>query len=65
MIPSEKELVSFIKKRDLVNFSLIAKHFDIKNATVSDLIVPLQKKKLIEVKKLGGSKVVRLREKKQ
>tara|TARA_Y100000310_G_scaffold167610_2_gene167554 strand:+ start:39991 stop:40185 length:195 start_codon:yes stop_codon:yes gene_type:complete len=64
MIPSEKELVEFIRKRDLVNFSLIAKFFDIKNATVSDLVLPLQKKKLIEIKKLGGSKVVRLRKKK-
>ena len=62
MIPSEKELIEFIKKRELVNFSLIAKHFDIKNATVSDLVIPLEKKKLIEIKKLGGSKLVRLRQ---
>lgn len=61
MIPTEKELIEFIKARDLVNFSLIARHFDIKNATVSDLIAALEKKKLVEVKQLGGSKVVRLR----
>ena len=65
MIPSEKELLEFIRKRDLINFSSIAKHFAIKNATVSDLVLPLQKKKLIEVKKLGGSKVVRLKQKKK
>ena len=64
MIPSEKELLEFVRIRDLVNFSLIAKHFNIKNATVSDLVLPLEKKKLIEIKKLGGSKVVRLRKQK-
>ena len=62
MIPSERELVEFVKKRDLVNFSLIAKFFDIKNSTVSDLIFSLEKKKLVEIKKLGGSKIVRVKE---
>ena len=61
MIPTEKELIEFIKARDLVNFSLIARHFDIKNATVSDLVAALEKRKLVAVKQLGGSKVVRLR----
>ena len=61
MIPSEKELLDFIRKHDLVNYSLIAKHFKLKNATVSDLIDSLEKKKLVDVKKLGGSKVVRLK----
>ena len=61
MIPTEKELIEFIKHRDLVNFSIIAKHFDIKNSTVSDLITALVKKKLVLVKKLGGSKIVRLK----
>jgi Mn-dependent DtxR family transcriptional regulator len=61
MIPKEKELVDFIKKRDLVNFSVIAKYFDIQNITVSDLIKDLEKKKLVTIKKLGGSKIVRLR----
>ncbi len=61
MIPTEKELLEFIKRRDLVNFSIIAKHFDIKNSTVSDLIRVLIKKKLVVVKRLGGSKIVRLR----
>jgi len=61
VIPTEKELIEFIKHRDLVNFSIIAKHFDIKNSTVSDLITALVKKKLVLVKKLGGSKIVRLK----
>tara|TARA_Y100000310_G_scaffold343156_1_gene449476 strand:- start:745 stop:930 length:186 start_codon:yes stop_codon:yes gene_type:complete len=61
VIPTEKELINFIKRRDLVNFSLIAKHFNIKNTTVSDLISSLEKKKVLTVKKLGGSKIVRLK----
>ena len=60
MIPSEKELLDFIRRRDLVNFSLIARFFGLKNATVADLIAPLEKKKVVEVKKLGGSKIVRV-----
>ena len=61
MIPTEKELIDFIKRRDLVNFSAIAKFFDIKNTTVSDLIYALKHKKLVEVKKIGGNKIVRLK----
>lgn len=61
MIPSEKELLDFINKRDLINFTSIAKYFDIKNATVTDLINDLIKKKKVIVKKLGGSKIVRLK----
>jgi len=61
VIPTEKELLDFIKRRDLVNFSIIAKYFDIKNSTVSDIIKVLVKKKIVLVKKLGGSKIVRLR----
>ncbi len=61
MIPSERELIDFISKKDLVNFSLIAKHFNIKNTTVSDIIESLEKRKLVEVKQLGGSKIVRVR----
>ncbi|MBU2634503.1 MAG: hypothetical protein KJ674_04635 [Nanoarchaeota archaeon] len=61
MIPTEKELTAFIKRKDIVNFSLIAKYFEINNATVSDLMDLLLKKKLVTVTKLGGSKVVRLK----
>ncbi|MDD5253796.1 MAG: hypothetical protein PHG05_01670 [Candidatus Nanoarchaeia archaeon] len=59
MIPTEAEILDFVKKRDnLVNFSMIAAFFNIKNATVTDIIEDMQKKKLIKIKKLGGSKLV-------
>ncbi|MBI1972847.1 hypothetical protein HYS50_02480 [Candidatus Woesearchaeota archaeon] len=61
MIPSEKELLDFLKKHELVNLTAIARHFDLKNATIPDLLKPLEKKKLVEVRKFGGSKVVLLR----
>lgn len=61
MIPTEKELVDFLKRHDLINLTAIARHFDIKNATVPDLLKPLEKKRLVEVRKFGGSKVVLLR----
>jgi len=63
MIPLEKELLDFIRKHDLVNYTLIAKHYKIKNTTVSDIIDALEKKKLVEVRKLGGSKIVRIKKK--
>ncbi|MBS3144549.1 hypothetical protein J4208_03100 [Candidatus Woesearchaeota archaeon] len=53
--------MDFLKKHDLINLTAIAKHFDIKNATVPDLLKPLEKKKVVEVRKFGGSKVVLLR----
>lgn len=61
MIPTEKELIEFIKKRDIVNYSTIAKFYEINNATVSDLINDLVKKKIVNVKQLGGSKIVRVK----
>ena len=61
MVPDKDELINFIRRRDIVNLSAIAKNFNIQNATVSDLINDLQKKKLIVVKKIGGSKIVRVR----
>ena len=61
MIPTEKELIEFIKARDLVNFSAIARYYEINNATVSDLINALVKKKIVTVTKIGGNKVVRLK----
>lgn len=63
MIPTDKELLEFIRKNDIVNYTLIARHFKIKNTTVSDLIDGLEKKRLLEVRKLGGSKIVRIKEK--
>lgn len=61
MIPTEKELIDFIKRRDIVNYSTIAKFYEINNATVSDLIDALVKKKLVTIKKLGGSKIIRIK----
>lgn len=59
MLPGEKELLIFIeKKNNFVNFSMIAKHFEINNATVKDFIATLEKKKLVTVQKLGGQKIV-------
>ena len=60
MIPSEKELIEFIEKHELVNYSLIAKFFDINNATVTDLIKALEKKKIVRIRQFSGSKVVLL-----
>ena len=61
MIPTEKELIGFIKKKKFVNFSAIARSYKIHNATVSDLIDLLVYKKLVKVEKMGGSKVVVLK----
>ncbi|MBT4577198.1 hypothetical protein HOB91_02620 [Candidatus Woesearchaeota archaeon] len=61
MFPTEKELITFIKKKGLVNFSMIAKHFKIQNTTVSDLVASLEQKKVLSIKKLGGSKLVLLK----
>jgi len=61
VFPTEKELITFVKKKGLVNFSMIAKHFKIQNTTVSDLIASLENRKVLSVKKLGGSKLVLLK----
>ena len=60
MIPSEKEPIEFIEKHELVNYSLIAKFFEINNATVTDLIKSLEKKKIVRIRQFSGSKVVLL-----
>lgn len=65
MIPTEKELIDFIEKHEnLVNLTMIAQFFDIKNSTAADIVNPLVKKKVLEIKKLGGSKIVRIKNKK-
>jgi len=61
MVPNEKELVLFIKRKGLVNFSMIARHFEIQNATVSDLIATLKVRGKVNVKQLGGSKIVQVK----
>jgi hypothetical protein len=62
MIPTEEELIKFVKSKKFVNFSLIARHFNIKNTTVSDLVKDLEEKKLIEVINAGGSKMIQTKE---
>ena len=61
MIPNEKEFLGFIKKRDFVNISMIAREFNIKNVTASDLVNDLEKKNLVKVVKFGGSKIIVVR----
>jgi len=61
MVPKEEELLGFVKARELANYSDIAKHFDINNSTVSDLINDLVKKKKVRIKKIGSNKVVLLK----
>lgn len=58
MFPSEDELLKFIKKKELVNFSMIAKAFNLRNSTVTDLMEALKVQKKIKIIKFGGSKVV-------
>jgi len=62
VVPTEEQLIKFIKSKEYVNFSLIAKHFNIKNPTVSDLIKDLEEKNLVEVNSFGGSKFVKVKE---
>jgi Mn-dependent DtxR family transcriptional regulator len=61
LIPSEEELLLFIKRKGIVNFSMIARQFEIQNATVSDLIASVKAKGRVNVKQLGGSKIVQLK----
>ncbi len=60
-IPKEEELIMFIKNREFVNISTIAKFFNIYHATASDFVEYLKDKKLIDVKKIGVNKIVSLK----
>lgn len=60
-VPNQDELIRFIKRKVFVNLSMIARHYGIKNGTASDLVDYLSKNNLVTVKKLGGSKIVRLK----
>tara|TARA_Y100000034_G_scaffold100701_1_gene124459 strand:+ start:437 stop:985 length:549 start_codon:yes stop_codon:yes gene_type:complete len=60
-IPNEEELMAFIKRRDLVNFSTIANFYKLNNATVSDMVNLLVYKELVTVKKLGSNKIIRMK----
>ncbi|MAF36261.1 hypothetical protein CL622_04045 [archaeon] len=61
MFPSEQELLGFIKKKELLNYSMIARAFNLRNSTVADLMEALKAKKKVKIKKFGGSKVVMLK----
>ncbi len=61
MIPEQKELIEYIRRNEPVNYSLIAKFYDINNATVSDLVDALVKKKLVVVKIIGANKIVMIK----
>ncbi|MBS3160621.1 hypothetical protein J4213_02885 [Candidatus Woesearchaeota archaeon] len=64
MIPTQEQLMKFIRSKNFINFSIIAKHFNIKNTTVSDLVKDLEEKKLVDIIDAGGSKMVQVRENK-
>ena len=52
-IPNKEELIMFIESRNnLVNLSMIANHFNIKNNTAADIVDDLVKRKLVNIKKL-------------
>ena len=58
MLPTEAELLSYIKREKLVNYTKIAKRFKISNQTVPDILQPLLKNKEIRIKKVGSYKFV-------
>ena len=64
MVPNKEQLLKFIRSKELVNFSLIAKHFNIQNTTVSDLIKDLEDEKLVEINSFSGSKFVQVKDNK-
>ena len=68
-MPNKKELIGVIdRKNNLVNFSMIAQQFGIKNMAIPDVTIPdvissLEKKKLVAVRNFGSSKIVMVRKK--
>ena len=64
-IPSNEELINFIKGNNFVNLSMIARFFNINGTTASDLINDLSKNKLVVIKKFGGNKLVVLKNKRE
>ncbi len=62
MVPTQEQLLDFLRKHNLPNLSKIAKHFNIQNSTVSDLVKDLEEKKLVNIVNVGGSKVVQVKE---
>lgn len=58
MLPTEAELLQYIGKEKLVNYTRIAKKFKISNNTVPDLLKPLLRKRKIRIKKVGSYRFV-------
>lgn len=59
--PTREELLAYIKQRERVNISMIARFFDIYHPTASDLVKDLNQDKLVNITKLGGSHIVTLK----
>jgi hypothetical protein len=64
LIPKDEELIKFIKSKKFVNYSIIAKHYNLKNVTVSDIVKDLEKKNLVEIINAGGNKMIQVKENK-
>ena len=60
MIPSVEDLKEFLEKNRSVYLSQIAKKFGINVVTVSELIKPLEKDRLVVIEKIGQYKFVKL-----
>ncbi len=60
-IPTEKDIIEFVSKGKLVNYSRIARKFHIKKLAVPDIIEPLIRRKIIVIEKVGSNKFVRFK----
>lgn len=59
-----EEVIRFIKRRkNLVNISMIARYFGIRNATASDIVLTMESKGMVSVQEFGISKLVMVAEK--
>jgi predicted transcriptional regulator len=61
MLPTELELMSYIRRIRLANFTRIARHFNISQHIIPDLLQPILKKGKIRIKKIGSNKFVEVR----
>ena len=59
-MPKKEELITFIKRREFVNLSMIARFLNIHNETASDFVKDLEEQNLVEIKEYGGNKLVRI-----
>ena len=60
MIPTADDLKSFIRDNQPVNLSKIAREFNIRAATASELVRALEEQREAIVEKTAGSKFVKL-----